>query len=100
MTKFDNIKICNYAELVNITTQANKSGLIIFSLLLKNMYEPENLLNVKIIYKDDSEDNNSNLSYADLTQLLFNSGFNASIKHICIFSDCYDIFLMNTLRSF
>lgn len=100
MTKFDNIKIRNYAELTNVITQANKSGLIIFSLLIKDMYNGDCLFNVKVIYKDDSEDNKANLAYTDLVQFLFNSGFNASIKHICIFADCYDLFLMNTIGSF
>lgn len=100
MTKFDNIKIRNYANLTNIITQANKSGLIVFSLLLKDMYNDNCLFNIKVIYKDDSEDNKADLTYADLVQFLFNNGFNASIKHICIFADCYDLFLMNTLRSF
>lgn len=99
MSKFENIKIRNYAELTNILMQANKSGLIAFSLLLKDMFENENLFSIKVIYKDDSEDNKTDLSYADLIQFLFNSGFNTTIKHICIFSDCYDLFLMNTIGS-
>lgn len=100
MSKFGNIKIRNYAELTNILMQANKSGLIAFSLLLKDMYNADCLFNIKVIYKDDSEDNKTDLSYADLVQFLFNSAFNANIKHICIFADCYDLFLMNTIKGF
>lgn len=100
MIKFDKIVIHNYAELVNIITQANKSGLIVYSLLLKDMHNAGCLFNINVIYKDESEDNKKDLSYADLIQFLFNSVGNNSIKHICIFADCYDVYLKNTIRSF
>lgn len=89
--QIDNIKIRNYAELVNIITQTNKGGLLVYSLLLKNMYDNKCLFSIRVIYKDNSVFNKE-LSYAELIQYLDNILFSYSIKNICIFSDCYDIY--------
>ena len=56
MSKFENIKIRNYAELTNILMQANKSGLIAFSLLLKDMFENEKVAYVMDLHNGDELD--------------------------------------------